>query len=187
MKYVKIALNILLTIGVMLLAYELYAIINEPIQFEKEKKVREKVVIQKLKDIREAQLTYREVHGKFTDNWNKLIHAIKNDSIMEVKIIGNPDDTTQGTYYDTLYQPILTELFSKDYPIGQIRYIPFSEGEEFQLKSDQILVNRVKIPVFKASAPDKQWLKGLNPKYIDPTHALTVGSLTEARYTGNWE
>jgi len=187
MQIFKFVLNTVLSFAVLYLSYNLFSIINDPIKFEKKKKVREDAVIERLIDIREAQLAYRDLKGGFADSWSKLIHTIKTDSIAEIKIIGNPDDTTQITTYDTSYSMLLTRVFTKDYPINQINLIPFSKNEKFILETGQITANRVKIPVLKVSAPDKFWLIGLDPKYIDPSHALTIGSLTEARYTGNWE
>lgn len=187
MNVAKLVINLVLFVAVVFLSFKLYSIIQDPIKFEKEKEKREKVVIKKLLEIKSAQLAYRDLAGVFAKDWSKLIQTIERDSMPEVKIIGNPDDSTVVTVYDTVLVALKTKVFPEGYNLPQLSVIPFSGGQKFKISSDKIDVNRVKIPVFEVSASQAQYLKDMNPKYIDNSKSLILGSLTEGRYTGNWE
>ena len=189
-KLVIRVVNIVLTVIAIYLAYALGRTLIEPVQARKITKQRYKEVIKRLEAVREAQMIYREIHGKFASNWDSLVNTIKYDTLIEVKVIGNPDDTTQEVTYDTLYIPAIQAYYER---IGNNRvepdslpFIPFSGGKKFQLAAGFIEKGRVRVPVFQVVAPDTVFLADLNPDYIDQEHALILGSLTEATYTGNW-
>ena len=60
----------------------------------------------------------------------------------------------------------------------------------FDLGSGIIERNGVKVPVFEASAADKDVLYGIDSRfdtYIDQHHKIQVGSLTEPKISGNWQ
>ena len=187
MNVAKLVINLVLFIAVVFLSFKLYSIIQDPIKFEKKKDQREIVVIKKLLEIKKAQMAYRDLNGEFAKDWGTLIQTIERDSMPEIKIIGNPDDSTIVTVYDTVLVPLKTKVFPQGYDLKQLSVIPFSGGEKFKMGTDKIDVNRVKISVFEVSAAQSQYLKEMNPKYIDNSKSLTLGSLTEGRYTGNWE
>ncbi|MCH8330254.1 MAG: hypothetical protein IH946_02560, partial [Bacteroidetes bacterium] len=100
-------LNALLFAVIVLLGYMLYSIIEAPIAFEKVKKHRVEVVKRKLIDIRNSQLAYKSVKRQFCNNFDSLISFIKNDSLMVISVIGNPDDTAQIIIRDTVYIPVI--------------------------------------------------------------------------------
>lgn len=187
----KIIFNGLLWAIIAGLIYYLYTIIQEPIIFEREKKIRRTAVIERLKDIRSAQIAYKDKYGKFAGNFDSLITALKNDSFPQVKIIGNPDDTTQVVSYDTTFIPLYQHAsFRENYPLDSLRYIPFSGGEQFKLEAGEIVKNNIKLQVFEASAAEPIYLKDLvqeYDKYIDDKAVLSVGSMTEGNLSGNWE
>ena len=63
----KTVINVVLTICVAALLYICYGSIMEHIHFQKVKAAREKAVIARIIDIRNAQMEYRSAHnGKFT-------------------------------------------------------------------------------------------------------------------------
>lgn len=198
MNIVKVGINIVLFIVVVGLLIWLGMIIQAPIEFRKEKKVREQAVIERLIAIRDAQEAYKELTGKYAKDFNALIKSLKNDSIPQVKIIGNPDlaaeDSTYEVDYDTTMVPMYNYVYLDNpanypdgYPVDSLRYIPFGEGEEFNLNAGEITRNRVTLQVFEASAPEPVYLDGLAERYIDPSFAMQVGSMNEARTNGNWE
>ena len=55
------------------LGYQTYMSIYEPIQFNKTKNKRYEAVIKSLIDIRDSELAYKQVRGKFTDNFDSPI------------------------------------------------------------------------------------------------------------------
>lgn len=188
MKSPKLIVNLLLTVIVLGMAYYLYIIIQEPIIFERNKKKREDVLIERLKDCREAQLAYKDLTGEFAFKWDDLIDSIKYAQFPQVKIIGNPDDTTQAVIYDTTMIPLKSRVFADDYVVDSLKYVPFSGREELMgINASEIKVNKVNVQVFEISCPEHKLLDGLNKDYIDPDFIYRVGSMSQATYTGNWE
>ena len=85
----KTVINLVLTACVVGLVYICYGSIMGPINFDKEKGVREKAIIARLIDIRKAQQEYRGVHqGAYTDNFDTLIAFVKTAKLPFVKKIG---------------------------------------------------------------------------------------------------
>jgi len=208
----KIVINIVLSVVALVLAYFLWTSIDDPIQYEKAKKHRYAVAIQKLKDIRTAELAYLVVNGKFTGDFDTLISFVKNDSIPMVKAIGSvPDSLSEKEALkmgiisrDTSYVSTLDSLFVPGYPIDSLRYVPFTNKEEFALGATILSVgskvgeSTLKIPVFEAKVPNLILLNGLNRQQrindddeaisLGKYKGLKVGSLEQnINNAGNWE
>ena len=191
---------ILLAIAVVL-GYFTYTSIMEPVNFNKEKKAREKVVIQYLKDIRSAQFIYKQLNNKYTGSFDTLIHFMDSAQIPVVKMIPDPNDTTYTlTINDTVgYVKVADSLFRGQTNVDyhHIDIIPFSDGQKFQLKAGVIKKGGVKVNVFAVKAPFTAYLKGMDEQLIINLSAsrkelkkyagLKVGSMTEASTDGNWE
>ena len=79
-KYIPSKLKPVLTIVlwalIAFLGYQTFHSIYGPIQFNKEKNKRYAIVIESLKDIRDAQLAHKQVTGKFAGNFDNLIQFI---------------------------------------------------------------------------------------------------------------
>ena len=87
------AIQILLVFLILVISYFTYESVMEPIRFKKEKKHRYSKVIQRLKDIRKAELAYKDVNHEFTGSFDTLINFVKFDSMPIVKAIGRiPDE-----------------------------------------------------------------------------------------------
>ncbi|MFT7299372.1 MAG: hypothetical protein ACI81S_001651 [Sphingobacteriales bacterium] len=170
------ALKFILPVVIIILAVLLYRSIADPIQFQKKKTYVESYVIQKLKDIRSAQVAYKNVNGKYTGDFNVLIDFIKTDSLPVVTKLGDPDDSTSVVTIDTSYVSVLDSLFGMDYPIDSLSFVPFS-SKNFAIEVGEISKGGVVIPVFQVRDTDP----------IDRKRILQVGSLTEASNAGNWE
>ena len=183
-KYVRIVLNVI----VILLLFWLTKIIINPIKFEKEKNYRYSFIKEKLIDIRSAQLAFKEKNNRFTDDFNVLIPFVKTDSF----VLTQRTDTLIE-YYNTIYREmqfkdtmlidtlgmvsILDSLFTKNYPIDSLAYVPFGKGLKFELKAKKIKKSKITVPVFEAR----------DPKPFDSTKPLVIGSITEANLNGNWQ
>lgn len=86
-------LNALLTVAAFVLVFMLYKSITGPIEFDKEKAIRDAKVIERLKDIREAQLAFSKVHDRrFAGSFDELIGFVKNEKIPTVMKVGNLTD-----------------------------------------------------------------------------------------------
>jgi hypothetical protein len=195
------------------LSYFIYNSIQEPIQFEKAKKARYDAVVEKLKDIRKAELAYKDVYGKFTGSWDTLINFVMNESVINVRKVGELNDSMVEAgiterkaiemgllVRDSVRVSALEAIFGKDYDAKSLKYVPVpGEPTEFHLGATVIITGSgIGVPVFQAKAHNNIILRGLNPQLIinlnDQRRAnekypgLLVGSLTETtNNAGNWE
>ena len=85
--------NLVLVYIALALGYYLVEGIEAPIQFKKEREYRYGFVIQRLKDIRKAELAYKDQHGVFTGDFDELINFVKHDSLKVVRKLGALPDT----------------------------------------------------------------------------------------------
>lgn len=89
----KVVINCILGLCVAGLLYLCYASIMGPIEFENEKKAREKEIIARLIDIRDAQVNYRNIKkGGFVQSFDTLIAFVKNAQLPIVKKEGELTD-----------------------------------------------------------------------------------------------
>lgn len=197
----KTLVQIGLFIVIVALGYFVYDSIMKPVRFNKEKRQREKVVIERLKDIRSSQFIFKQLNGSYAPNFDTLISFLKIAEIPVVKIIPDPNDTTYTlTINDTIrYINVADSLFGKrdNYQYTQLMTIPFSGGKFFALQSDTIERGGVEVHVFEAKAPFTSFLNGMNEQAviniiakfedIERYPGLRVGSLTEPSTDGNWE
>ena len=69
----KRVVNLFLLIIIIILSYLIFNSILQPIRFNKEKNKRYKATILRLKDIRTAQIAFKSVYGRYTENFDSLI------------------------------------------------------------------------------------------------------------------
>lgn len=185
-----------------ILAYLVYDSIMDPIRFKKEKDKRYEATIQRLEDIRTAELAYRSRFNKFTGSFDTLITFLKEGQFKVVKQIGSEDDSialAQGKIFrDTILVNVRDSLF-KNYPIDSLRFIPYSGGVQFELAAGDLETgSKIKVRVFECKAHNDVILNGLDhqeiinindlQKKLDKFPGLQVGSMTEAtNNAGNWE
>ncbi len=78
----KKVINAVLGLAIVALVYICYASIMGPINFEKEKKIRDRAVIARLIDIRKAQQEYRMLNRQqYTADFDTLIHFVKTQKL----------------------------------------------------------------------------------------------------------
>ncbi len=209
----KTVAQIVLIAVALTLAYLLYTTVERPLSFEKEKKARYDATIERLKDIRKAELAYKDVNGKFTGSWDTLINFVKTGEIPLVRKIGMLTDSMIDAGWtekkalkegkiirDTIRVSVLDTVFGKGYDIDKIKYVPVKDTvAEFHLGAAFVTTGSgIKVPVFEASVHnntvlcklDRQEIinlnesKRMNGKYP----GLKVGSLEETNNNaGNWE
>lgn len=89
----KKVINILLGLCIIGLAYILYGSIMGPINFDKEKTIRDEAVKNRLIDIRTAQVEYNAQHGgQYTANMDSLIDFVKNGKVPTIAKVGELTD-----------------------------------------------------------------------------------------------
>jgi len=199
----KTVLQILLVLAIVALSYFVVESIMKPIRFNKEMDVRYKKTVERLMDIRTAQIAYKSENNKFTGSFDTLINFVKYDSFNVIKQVGSMDDSIAvalgKVYRETIKIKVLDTLFRKNYPIDSLRYVPYAGKAEFEMGAGVLATaSGVKIQVFEAKAHNNVILKGLDRQLVINTNdlrkklerypGLQVGSLTEAtNNAGNWE
>jgi|TARA_B100000809_G_scaffold217615_1_gene223886 hypothetical protein len=204
MKAKQIAL-ILIPLNI-ILAYFVYNSINSEVEFQKLAKVRIAENIQKLKDIRAVQISYKNKYKGFSDDFDSLLVFMNYDSVAVVKSEGEaPDSLTELQAVqaglisrDTIYIAAKSHIFNEDYlttrnekfplNIEQLRYIPYTADKSYEIDAGSVEKGEVIVQVFEVSAKYGDVLIGLdaeNKKY-DLSSFLRVGSMSEASLNGNW-
>tara|TARA_B110000967_G_scaffold187864_1_gene210162 strand:+ start:1104 stop:1838 length:735 start_codon:yes stop_codon:yes gene_type:complete len=181
------------------------------IQFNQLKEKRYKVVIENLKDIRDAELAHRTVTGQFESNWDSLVKFIENEKFTitqrrdstiidkELTRIYGVDTTKDIVIIDTLdFIPVRDSLFGADTRYKTMMNIPtLEDGQKFELKAGLLEQNGVNIPVFEASVSKKVILFDQDKNLVDLESevksvegvngpSLKVGSMEEINTNGNW-
>ena len=210
----KLALNLLLVVAIAGLAFICVRSILDPIEFSEQRSAREKAIIQRLIDIRTAQIAFRDRNmGQYTDNFDELISFVKNDSLPFVKKVGELSDkqledglteakamkliedarnakkpavakkkwqeaekaglvklNKQGEVEefifsrDTMWVLALDTLYPKGFNADSLRYVPFGNGAEFELRTgcDSSSKSGNKLYLFEAKTPYRAYLEGIN-------------------------
>ena len=173
------------------LTYALVSSVMEPVHFEKHREYRKDIAVQRLKDIRDLQVAYKNVNGKYTADIDSLITFYKEGKMKVVMQIGSQDDSVAVAntkalkarkprikpeemlklYNDgqSLVFKIENEVAVKDtlfshrenFVIDSLAFIPFC-GDTVIMASTVKRVSGVNVPLFEASMPWKSLLKGLN-------------------------
>ncbi len=208
----KRVFQVLLIVAVVILAYLVWDSPNQKIRFEQEKERRDDAIIERLKDIRTAQVAFKEKYNRYTASFDTLIDFVKNDSTPIVRKEGMLTDSmleagmTEAKAVqlgilvrDTTLVPTLTEIFPKGFNVDSIQYVPVQENLKFEMEAGIFMTStNNKIKVFEARTPftaylsdmDKQEVNNLvvfSKKY-ERYPGLKVGSVIEANNNaGNWE
>ena len=173
------------------LTYALVSSIMEPVHFEKHREYRKDIAVQRLKDIRDLQVAYKNVNGKYTADIDSLIMFYKEGKMKVVMQIGSQDDSVAVANTKALKArkprikpeemlklynegqslvfkienevPVRDTLFShrEHFVVDSLAFIPFC-GDSIIMASTVKKVSGVNVPLFEASMPYKSLLKGLN-------------------------
>lgn len=174
------------------LGWRNYRSIVEVLEFTERKKENDRQVIQGLKDIRTAQVGFRQAHGNYTNDMNALRDFVRSGKIPMVRAIGQvPDTLTEAQALemgiivrDTLPVPALDSLFrtsqaseGRVYAFDPERFgIQPVANEPYILRANMIQSSGRNVPVFIAK----------DPKPMVAGDTLMVGSLEKATTAGNW-
>lgn len=193
-------IKIILSVVIIILGVLLFLSINKPVKFENTLSTRSDVIVSKLKDIRTAQNLFRSQYGHYTSSFDSLKTLVTRGKIPEVKLIPDPNDTTNSrSISDTIgYISIFDSIFSKkNYPLEKLNEVPFSNGDLFSIMAGKINKGGVDVSVFEVSVRMETYTKDLNKQLVinrikeledkSKFPGLKVGSMTEASIDGNWE
>ena len=207
----KVTLKILLAAAVILLVYMCYRSIMTPIEFNKEKDVRESAIKTRLIDIRKAQIEYKNVYkthaGSFTDlvkflKVDKLPFLIKEGVLTDEQLekgMTEKEAVKKGLIRrDTIWVVAKDTLFGANYNVDDLANVP---GTSVKFSMDTATLTSgsgYTVKVFEAGVKyddylgdlDKQLVTNLKDKAdkLEKFPGLRVGSLTEINNNaGNWE
>jgi hypothetical protein len=196
----KRSIEAFLWVLILVFAYQVYNSINAPIKFNEVKTERYLKVIDKLKDIRNAQIAYKTVNGVYADNFDGLIKFI--DSA-QYTLIQKRDSSYMK--YDRVYRiDMLQEIVVIDTLFGDSdRYKTMAQvpidgiDKTFSIKADVIDKNGYNVPVFEVRISKDAILYDQNKDLLKQEKALmsvdgvngpdlVLGSMTEVSTNGNW-
>ena len=207
-KY-KIVIQSILWLLIVFFSYKIYTSINSPINFNKVKTERYKKVINRLKEIRKAQIAYKDVNGIYSDNFDSLVSFIENgiftlvekrdSSFLEYNRTYRIDMLKEVIVIDTLGTvSVKDSLFKDNDDYKLMSQIPI-EGvdEKFTINSQIINKNNYKVPVFEVKVSKNIILYDQDDFLVSQENEtisvdgvngseIILGSLSDVSVNGNW-
>jgi len=207
----KWLVNLILLAVALFLGNKIYNSIYDPVKFNQEKVKRFQKVVDRLKDIRNAELAHIEVTGDYTGTFDSLVRFIDTANY----VITQQRDSSYK-YFDKAYGiekekdtvlidtlgfvSVKDSLFKDDDRYKDMKWVPIPGKEkqvQFELKHGYLKRSNVKIPVFVARVDKAEVLYDQDPdlvaqeKNIRSTKEINgpyiqVGSLDEVNDSGNW-
>ena len=207
-KYKRI-IESFLWVLILVFAYQVYNSINAPIKFNEVKNERYLKVIDKLKDIRNAQIAYKSVNGVYADNFDGLIKFIdtaqytliqkRDSSYMKYNRVYRIDMLEEIVVIDTLgFASVKDSLFGNSGRYKNMAQVPIDGIDKtFSIKADVIDKNGYNVPVFEVRISKDDVLFDQNKDLLKQEKALmsvdgvngpdlVLGSMTEVSTNGNW-
>lgn len=207
-KYMRIIKAVLWSL-IFFFSYMIYTSINAPIKFNEVKKERYLKVIDKLKDIRNAQLAYKSVNGSYANNFDGLIKFIdtaqytltqkRDSSYLQYDRVYRIDMLREVVVIDTLgFSSVKDSLFGNSNRYKNMAQIPINGVDAiFSIKSDMIKKGDYDVHVFEVRVSKDVILFDQNKDLLKQEKALmsvdgvngpdlVLGSMTEVSTNGNW-
>ena len=206
----KLGIQAALWIASIFFAYKIYDSVSGPIRFNKVKNQRYAKVINRMKDIRTAQIAHKDVTGVYANNFDSLVKFIdegiftltekRDSSYMEYDRTYRIDMLKEVIVVDTLgFVPVKDSLFKDTDRFRNMAFIPIEgiEDSTFQIKAEVINKNGYKVPVFEVKIAknvvlfdqDDDFIKQENETVsVDGVNGpeIILGSLTNVSTNGNW-
>lgn len=191
------------------LVVQIYNSIDAPIEFNKVKNERYQKVIERLKDIRNAQVAFKSVNGIYSDNFDSLVNFIetgqftiiekRDSSYMQYDRVYRIDMLREVVVVDTLgFVSVKDSLFKNDNRYKDLALVPIDGiDEKFSIKADIIDKNGYNVPVFEVKVSKDVILFDQNKDLlmqeketvsVDGVNgpSLVLGSLEDVSTNGNW-
>ena len=205
----KRALELFLWVLSIFFASQIYSSINGPIKFNQVKNERYTKVIDRLKDIRTAQIAHKDVNGFYADNFDSLVSFIDNgiftviekrdSSYLEYNRTYRIDMLKEIEIVDTLgFVSVKDSLFGNNESYKMMAKVPINGTDsEFSIKADIIDKNGYQVPVFEVKVKKDIVLFDQNKDLLDQENKvisvdgvngpeIILGSMTDVSTSGNW-
>ncbi len=208
----RLAIQLLLWLVIIFLAYLTFDAVYQPIQFNKVKEQRFSKVIKNLSDIRKAELAHKEVTGEFQADFDKLVQFLdtaefaitqrRDTTILdeEYRKTYGVDEYIEKVIVDTLgFASVKDSIFkgNRDRYANMIE-VPI-EGVDEKIELDAGTINKGgnMVPVFEARIAksvllydqDRDLVLQENEvKSVDDVNGryISVGSMEEVNTNPNW-
>jgi hypothetical protein len=190
-------------------AAQIYSSINGPIKFNKVKNERYTQVIDRLKDIRNAQIAHKDVTGFYANNFDSLVSFVDNgiftliekrdSSYLEYNRLYRIDMLKEVEIVDTLgFVSVKDSLFGQNESYKMMAKVPIEGTDsEFSIKADIIDKNGYQVPVFEVKVTKDIVLYDQNKDLLDQENKvisvdgvngreIILGSMSEVSTSGNW-
>ena len=191
------------------LGYMIYKSVTGPIEFDKIKKERFAEVIDRMKDIRNAQDAFKTVNGRYANNFESLVAFVdtgkytitqqRDSSYMEFDKVYQIDMLQEVKIIDTLgFVSVKDSLFKDSDRYKNMMNVPYaSNNEKFTMKADIVEKSGYRAPVYEVKVPKSVVLHDQPKDLLSRENAqvsveevngpeIKVGSLTEVSTSGNW-
>ena len=205
----KRALELFLWVLSIFFATQIYSSINGPIKFNKVKNDRYTMVIDRLKDIRTAQIAHKDVNGFYANNFDSLVSFIdsgiftliekRDSSYLEYNRTYRIDMLKEIEIVDTLgFVSVKDSLFGDNESYKMMAVVPIDgTNSEFSIKADIIDKNGYQVPVFEVKIQKNIVLFDQNKDLLDQENKIIsvdavngpeiiLGSMTDVSTNGNW-
>ena len=205
----KRALELFLWVLSIFFASQIYSSINGPIKFNQVKNDRYTKVIDRLKDIRSAQIAHKDVNGFYANNFDSLVSFIDNgiftliekrdSSYLEYNRTYRIDMLKEVEIVDTLgFVSVRDSLFGNTESYKMMAKVPIAGTDsEFSIKADIIDKNGYQVPVFEVKVKKDIVLFDQNKDLLDQENKvisvdgvngpeIILGSMTDVSTSGNW-
>ena len=205
----KRALELFLWALSIFFASQIYSSINGPIKFNQVKNDRYTQVIDRLKDIRTAQIAHKDVNGFYANNFDSLVSFIDNgiftviekrdSSYLEYNRTYRIDMLKEVEIVDTLgFVSVKDSLFGDNESYKMMAKVPIEGTDsEFSIKADIIDKNGYQVPVFEVKVKKDIVLFDQNKDLLDQEKKVVsvdavngseiiLGSMSDVSTSGNW-
>lgn len=208
-NYIPRKLHWILSIALILisifLVYKINFEITKPIKFNTEKKEKYAKVINNLKIIRDAEVAFKTVNGRYTTSGEELVNFIEtaNYALTQTRYV--PKTVTLGggitkeieeRVVDTIgFEPVKNSFAGMDYK--NMMNIPGTD-QKFKIEIGEIeKIEGLKAPVFEVKVDKSLILAGMDNNLVKQEKEaiggdeirgefVRVGSLSDVSEDGNW-
>lgn len=208
MKGLRLVIQIVLLGAALGLTYMVYTSIMEPVNYEKIKSDRQQIIVEHLMNIKELQIEYKNINGKYTASFDSLKDFYLNGKMPVVLKVGTNDTLTEEKALelgyitrDTSYVLMKDTLFKnvEKFNIETIDIVPFTKGKvKFEMNAGMVDKSNFQVPVFEVTCLMEDYLKDIKQKDLldneiiilkedNKFPGLRLGAMDEPSTDGNWQ
>ena len=178
------------------LGYLLYKSIEEPIDFNAQRTMRDDAVTAKLEMIRKAQELYRDATGEFAPSFDTLKQVLNEGRLLQVRVLGDADATDGSeVVYDTSYISLRDTFPKLNINLDKLEIVPYTNGEvAFDIEAKNVDYQSTNVPVVQVGVKRSAYMgKYADKKYqrydqnYNPNSPIYFGDLRKPTLAGNWQ